>query len=206
MSIPKADFTEAFIRVNGLVKGGFAAWVFHADMLFGAKKYWWGAKKQRPGPHEGIDLCLFRDGNGKIICIDERTNVPSAYDGTVVKILDDFLGKSILIEHVFRGDGRSVFLTIYGHTVPSEGLSVGESVNEGQVIATVASRKGVKPHVPPHLHLTIGRSTRPILYEGLDWTTISAPERLQLVDPLNMIDGARVIIDRESAPWESPKS
>ena len=206
MLIPKSDFTEAFIRANSLGKGEFAAWVFHPDMLFGAMQNWWGAKKRRPRPHEGIDLCLFRDSNGKIIGIDERTKVPAAYDGVVVKILDDFLGKSIFVEHTFRTDRRSVSLMMYGHAVPAEGLSVGEPVGKGQVVATVAPRKGPEARVPPHLHVTVARSMEPIDYAALDWTTIANFGGLQLLDPLEIIGGAHIMLNPSSTPWEGTES
>jgi murein DD-endopeptidase MepM/ murein hydrolase activator NlpD len=192
---PKARFTKAFIEENSLRMKGFAAWVLHPDMLFGARQNWWGSKKQRPEPHEGIDLCLFRDGCGRIIPVDERVRVPAMYDGIVATIVADFLGESIILEHRFPGDGRGVLLTIYGHTVRAEGLAEGDSVREGQVIASVAPPKTSKSSAPPHLHLTVAWSPTPISYDALNWETIGDSSGLQLLDPLPILNGIYEVVD-----------
>ena len=193
--LPKACFTAAFVATNNLGAEGFAAWVFHPDMLFGAKRNWWGSRRQRPKPHEGIDLCLFRDGHDRIISVDESIRIPAMYDGTVVKILADFLGESIILEHRFPDSRQGIFLTIYGHIISAEGLAKGRSVKQGQVIASVAPPKSPKSPAPPHLHLTVAWSQRTVLFETIDWSTINDPERLQLLDPLQIIDGAHVLLE-----------
>ncbi len=95
---------------------------------------------------------------------------------------------------------------MYGHTVPMKGLSAGDPVKAGQVIAMVAPRKVSKSHVPPHLHLTIGRSTGPVDYETLDWATIANRGGLQLIDPMEIIDSDHVLLEGGSVLWENPKS
>jgi hypothetical protein len=106
--VMKACFTDAFFKANHFGAGGFTAWVFHPNMLFGAKQNWWGPKRPRPRPHEGIDLCLFRDGLDGIVLIGEGTRVPAMYDGVVAKIMPDFLGESIVLEHKLLEDRKSV--------------------------------------------------------------------------------------------------
>jgi murein DD-endopeptidase MepM/ murein hydrolase activator NlpD len=196
----KALFTEAFIRLNHLGGEGFTAWVFHPDMLFGAEGNWWGSKRQRPKPHEGIDLCLYRDGHDRIIPVEARTRVPAIFEGMVVKMMADFLGQSILLEHRFPEIRPGVLLTIYGHTVPTEGLALGQRVKQGQMIATIAPPKGQKILVPPHLHVTTAWSSKVPAYTTMDWTTISDPERLQLLDPLQLLGGKYVLVDSSSTP------
>jgi hypothetical protein len=203
---PKACFTEAFVRANDLGAGGFTAWVFHPDMLFGAKQNWWGSKKPRPRPHEGIDLCLFRDGHGRIVLVDESARVPAMYDGVVAKIMPDFLDRSIVLEHRLPEHRQGVSLTIYGHVVPEEGLAKGVPVRQGQVIASIALPKNRRSLVQPHLHLTIARSQKETFTETLDWEMIGDPERLQLLDPLEILDGVHVLLDSSRAPWERPSS
>jgi murein DD-endopeptidase MepM/ murein hydrolase activator NlpD len=170
-------------------------------MLFGARGNWWGSKRQRPKPHEGIDLCLYRDGHEKIIPLNERTRVPALFDGVVVKIMADFLGQSILLEHRIPEIRPGVFLTIYGHTLPATGLANGSPVKQGQMIATIAPPKGQQILVPPHLHVTTAWHSNAPAYTTLDWTTISDPERLQLLDPLQFLGGQYVLVDSGSASW-----
>jgi murein DD-endopeptidase MepM/ murein hydrolase activator NlpD len=196
---PKALFTEAFIKANHLGEKGITAWVFHPDMLFGATRNWWGSKGQRPNPHEGIDICLYRDGDNRIVSIDEGIKVPAMYDGAVAKIVPDFLGKSIILEHWFPKDRQGLSLTIYGHTVPAQGLIEGGHVKGGQVIATVAPPKSTKSFAPPHLHLTIAWSSKAISFTTIDWAAINNPETFHLIDPLQILDGIHVLLDNDAA-------
>ena len=194
---PEALFTEAFLTLNYLGGNGFISWVFHPDMLFGARQNWWGAKKPRPRPHEGIDLCLYRDGRDKIINLNEGVGVPAAHEGRVVKVIDDFLGRSIFMEHRFPEINPGVFLTFYGHTLPADGIIPGCSVKQGQLIATVAPPKN---SVPPHLHVTAAWSSNSPAYDTLDWSNISDPERLQLLDPLQILGGLYELLGTSQAP------
>jgi hypothetical protein len=182
----KALFTQAFIELNHLQEKAFKAWVLHPHMLFGGMYFWWGSKKQRPSPHEGIDLCLYLNGRDKIVNLDERIKIPATYDGKVVKVLDDFLGRSIFLEHHLPEINPEVFLTFSGHPLPADGIPPGCSVKQGQMIATVAPPKN---SVPPHLHMTTAWSSNTPDYDTLDWTTINDPERLHLVDPLPFLGG-----------------
>jgi murein DD-endopeptidase MepM/ murein hydrolase activator NlpD len=195
----KAPFTEAFVRLNNLGGEKFTAWVFHPDMLFGAKRNWWGSKGQRSKPHEGIDLCLYRDGYEKIIPLDERIRVPAMVDGIVVKMMPDFLGQSIILEHRLPHIRQNICLTIYGHTVPAQGLTIGQPVKQGQEIATIAPQKKPNLSVPPHLHITMAWSSTTPTYDTLDWTTICDPERLQLLDPLQFLDRVHFLPDTGSS-------
>ena len=72
-------------------------------MLFNSTDKWWGDQGKRDKPHEGLDLCLYKDREDKILRLGENAKVPVIYDGIVVGIVDDFLGKSVIIEHLFSG-------------------------------------------------------------------------------------------------------
>ncbi|HMK65550.1 MAG TPA: M23 family metallopeptidase [Thermodesulfobacteriota bacterium] len=188
-------FTQAFIELNQLQEKAFKAWVFHRHMLFGGKCFWWGEKKKRPGPHEGIDLCFYLDGRNKIVTLDERIKIPAAYDGKIVKIFDDFLGRSIFLEHRLPQISPAVFLTFYGHTLPSDDVTPGCSVKQGQRIATVAPPKN---SVPPHLHVTTAWSSKTPNYDSLDWTNITEDKQLQLSDPLPFLGGKFIMVSHDS--------
>ena len=99
-------FTEFLIQKNALDQGGFKEWVFCPGMLFNSTDKWWGDQGKRDKPHEGLDLCLYKDREDKILRLGEKAKVPVIYDGIVVGIVDDFLGKSVIIEHLIS-DGRN---------------------------------------------------------------------------------------------------
>ncbi len=183
---PESSFTEIFVRQNKLDGQAFAGWFFHAGMEFGSQQTWWGGKRKRARPHEGVDLCFYRGVDDAVFRIDDESKIPAMYDGIVVKIMDDFLGKTIVLEHSFPSNGDSVFLSIYGHTKPMQKLEPGQRVNAGGIMATLAPHKN--PTAPvPHLHLTLGSSPRPVSYEMLDWSNIGNPDNVHLVDPLQVI-------------------
>jgi murein DD-endopeptidase MepM/ murein hydrolase activator NlpD len=187
ISFPKSSFTDVFVRENNLDKQGFSAWFFYNGMEFGAQDAWWGDRGKRVRPHEGIDLCFYRGVADNVFHIDERTKIPAMYDGIVVKIIDDFIGKTIVMKHSFPEIGEGTFLTLYGHTNPGDGLGRGRSVKADEIIATLAAAGGPKAPLP-HLHMTLAWSPEPIPYDTLDWTTIGNPDIVQLVDPLRIID------------------
>jgi murein DD-endopeptidase MepM/ murein hydrolase activator NlpD len=184
---PKSSFTDVLVRKNNLDKQGFIAWFFYSGMEFGAWDTWWGEKSKRDRPHEGIDLCYYHGAADTIFHIDDKAKIPAMYDGTVVKIMGDFLGKTIIIKHSFPETGRGTFLTMYGHTAPVEGLKTGQSAKAGDIIATLAASLGSKTPLP-HLHMTLAWNPEPIPYDALDWTTIGNPDVVRLVNPLRVID------------------
>jgi murein DD-endopeptidase MepM/ murein hydrolase activator NlpD len=186
ISFPKSPFTDVLVKKNNLDKRGFATWFFYPGMEFGAQDTWWGDRGKRARPHEGIDLCFYRGTADSIFHIDEKTKIPAMYDSIVVKIIDDFIGKTIIMKHSFPEIGKGTFLTLYGHTNPTKSLAAGQSVKAGEIIATLATPRGSKGLVP-HLHLTLARIPEAIPPDMLDWTTIGNSDIVRLVDPLQVI-------------------
>lgn len=186
ISFPKSPFTNVLVKENKLDRRGFEAWLLYPGMEFGAWETWWGDKGPRIRPHEGIDLCFYRGVADNVFHIDERAKIPAMYDGIVVKIIDDFIGKTIIMRHSFPEIGEGTFLTMYGHTNPGESLETDRSVKMGEIIATLAVPRGANAPLP-HLHLTLVWSPEPIPYNMLDWTTIGNSEVVRLVDPLHVI-------------------
>lgn len=193
--IPASNFPLLFVTLNGLDTVGFEKWVFRPGMLYGASEEWWGAKKQRVTPHEGLDLCLYAHREGRILPLGEKCKVPVAYDGTVVAMLDDYIGTTIIVTHHFGHSDKRSFCTIYGHIVPSPGLSVGDAVNEGEVIARTAPVRDRASGVLPHLHLTVGWASGQVPPCDLTWKDIGDPGVFTLLDPLAAMDwGGRFAI------------
>jgi murein DD-endopeptidase MepM/ murein hydrolase activator NlpD len=183
---PKSSFIDVFVRENSLDKQGFTGWFFYPGMEFGSRKTWWGDKRKRTRPHEGTDLCFYSGVAESIFHVDGGAKIPALYDGIVVKIIADFIGRSIFIEHRFPHNDRDRFLTVYGHVKPGEGFETGRSVKAGEVIATLASPDGSKAPLP-HLHLTLALYRAPIRNDILDWTTLNDPDIVQLIDPLQAL-------------------
>jgi len=167
---------------------GFEEWIFYPGMLFNALDKWWGDKGKRDRPHEGLDLFLYRDQRDRTLHLDKKTKVPVLYDGVVVSILNDFLGKSVIMEHGFPDSDNRRFCSIYGHTNPYDGIQVGRVVKHGEVIATLAEAGKSKADISTHLHISVGWIFKPISYDRLDWDNIGAPDAMTLLDPLNVID------------------
>ncbi len=187
ISLRKSRFTEFLVRLNAMDAQQFMAWIFCPGMLFNAKDKWWGDRGRRSKPHEGVDLCLYRNGRGRIHRLDEKTAVPALYQGSIVKIFDDFLGQSIIMEHRFpNGDP---FCSIYGHIKPHRSIHAGSDINEGDIVATINGPGISKTGILPHIHLSIGLLSRDMSADRLDWDRIVDPDVMTLVDPLAVLDG-----------------
>ena len=196
-SLRNTRFTEILIQKNALEKGGFKGWVFCPGMLFNSTDKWWGDQGKRDALHEGLDLCLYKDREDTILRLGEQTKVPVLYDGRVVGIIDDFLGESVIIEHLISDGRNNRLCTIYGHTIPKDNLYVGKVVKQGDVIATLADSSTFKIKIFPHLHISLGWTSKEISYDRLDWGNIGAPNTLTMLDPLQCIDWHYLILTRE---------
>jgi len=184
----KTRFTEFLVRENALDDRGFCEWVFYPGMLFNALDKWWGDKGKRVKAHEGLDLCLFRDRLDRIQRLDEKTRIPVLHGGMVVGIINDFLGKSVIIEHAPADGDDCRSCAIYGHTIPQGDLCVGRVLEEGDIIGTLADTSKTKANIYPHLHISLGWTSSVISYVKLDWETMGAPHNLLLQDPLLVFD------------------
>ena len=206
----RTRFTAHLIRENGLGGGFaareatcfaareatcFAAWLFCPGMAFGAKARWWGDWGARDQPHVGLDLCLYQDRRGNVRRLDEATRVPAMYDGVVVHTCEDFLGRSIVMEHGLAEGGA--FYSLYGHTVPLPGLQVGQAVRAGQVVARLSDATRSRTGVLPHLHVSLGRAPRTLAPERFAWETVA--ETLTLLDPLPLLDGPTRVVEPAAA-------
>ena len=115
------------------------------------------------------------------------------YDGVLVGVINDFLGKSLILKHSIPGIEVESFLTIYGHTHPEQGIHIGKAYKEGETITRVADMDSSKSRVRPHLHLSIGLLSKSFPYARLNWENISDPDTMTLIDPLQVIDRYSVV-------------
>ena len=192
----KSGFGRILVRENRLDEKGFEMWAFLPGMLFRATHKWWGDKGRRTMPHEGTDFSLYVDTGGRVVRLEEGARVPVMFDGVVVGIVDDFLGKSVIVAHGSAGAGVAPFLTIYGHTAPLSDLSVGAAVGAGNIIATIAGTGGRGSAIYPHLHISVGRTTGSIPPEKLDWENMESG--VAMSDPLDLIlDGRYRVLPQD---------
>ncbi len=185
--LKKSRFTQFLVGKNGLDESGFKEWIFYPGMLFQAVDKWWGNRGKRERPHEGLDLCFYKDREDRILRLGEKTKIPVLYDGFVVRVMDDFIGKSIIVEHPPHKNEYLTFCTIYGHTNPDRDLKVGQTVKEGEILATLARPTKSQRNVPPHLHLSIGWVVEKISYQNLYWETMSMTRTFKWIDPIQVI-------------------
>jgi Peptidase family M23 len=186
--LKKSRFTEMFIEENALDQDGFENWVFCQGMLFNSPDKWWGDLGLRDYPHEGIDLCLYKDGSDRIRRVNEKTRIPAMQDGVVKVIFKDFLGKTVIIEHKPAGSYTGRLLFFYAHTNPHPEIENGLIVKEGDIIGTLADTGHSKSNIIPHLHLSLGLPSKLFSYDRFEWNTIRKSEMITLLDPLAVID------------------
>jgi hypothetical protein len=153
-------------------------------MTFESRLKWWGDRGQREQPHEGIDLCLYQDSQGALYRLHEQAYLPAMYGGTVVRLCDDFLGRSVIIERNLAGQGK--LYVLYGHTVPRPDLEAGQTVREGEVVAYLAPLPPHKAGILPHLHVSLGWAPDAVPASCLEWENV--PGVLTLLDPTQVLD------------------
>ena len=140
--------------INGLYAKGFDRWEFLPGMRFNDREKWWEPGVMRAYPHEGIDLCLYRDTRGRLHAIQGTIRIPVMYDGIIVKTGKDLLGRSIFLRHDCFDAGGRMLHTVFGHTRPCRALRRGLPVRQGEIIAEVAEIANRKTNILPHLHIT----------------------------------------------------
>ena len=170
-------------------------WAFYPGMGYGAMDKWWGDCGTRDFPHEGIDICLYVTRSGGVCRLDEKTRIPVMADGVVRAIFKDYLGQAVIVEHEDRASNAGIYLSVYAHTRPRQGLCPGTAVREGEIIATIADTRRAKAKILPHLHLSLGRPLPDLIYENFIWNIMRDPERVTLLDPMAVIDGTWQTLD-----------
>lgn len=198
MLLAKTRFTAMLIEANGLDPNDFKCWVVSPGMLFGAPHKWWGDYGRRDFPHEGIDFCLYRNGEGNLRRLDESTRIPVMHDGRVRSLFADYLGQGIVIEHDCTSATPERSISIYAHTKPLDGILPGVNVREGDIIATIADTVRSRTNILPHLHFSFGRPSPDIGYDPFVWNTMRDPGLVTLSNPQSLIDRPFELVGHES--------
>ena len=187
-SIPEAhSFRGLLVSINTLESKGFREWLFLAGMLFNARRKWWGNRGRRATPHEGLDIGIFRTATSQPCSLAQGAAIPAIFEGEVVKVCDDFLGKSIFLRHDTRGSGGSHLFTVYGHTQPYPCVRRSAHIAEGEVIASVAGSSTRRAVIPSHLHITLAWIADSLPMESLGWENLGDTSAIVLIDPLPIL-------------------
>ena len=132
-------------------ESGFKCWFFRPGMLFGNRIEWWGDGCRRRTEHEGLDFATGILHNGEICSIPEGVPARALADGEVAAVLDDFIGKTVVVRHSnIRRPTGDIFYTLLSHIQPQ--VEPLDAVAKGQIIGRVG--KSAKAGAPAHLHLT----------------------------------------------------
>jgi murein DD-endopeptidase MepM/ murein hydrolase activator NlpD len=183
----KTDFTDILITANAMDPDDFQSWMFYEEMLFNAPGKWWGDYGRRDFPHEGIDLCLYADGVGKICRLGANTYIPAMHEGVVKALIKDYLGQAVIIEHLDGAGAKESYLSAYAHISPRPGIKPGAMVKRGDIIATIADTHRSKANILPHLHYSLGRPSPAMIYDPFKWNLMRDPDLVTLIDPLDLI-------------------
>lgn len=186
----KADYLDVLANTNKLSEQGFEEWIFHPGMLFHSRKKWWSEEGERVRPHEGLDLYLYRDREGNTHQLDRHIQVPAIMKGEIVRLTDDFIGKTIYVRHDMHDKQGRYLCTMYGHVLPSDDNKPGRTVERHEIIASVVycTRKNSPP---PHLHISVAWVPESIEYHMLGWEALDRSGAAVYVDPLEFLQSKK---------------
>ena len=184
----KSKFSTYLIKHNNLNNIGFKQWIFFSGMLFQNFSKWWRSGINRINFHEGIDFCFFEDKSGKYHSLNKDIVVPVMYNGEIVYVCEDFLGKSIFVKHRSYKKRGKILYSIYAHTNQTLRIGLPNTVNEGDKIATIADIKKKNSKISAHLHISTIWLPDKFPVEMLNWKALSKFESSSFCDPLSFID------------------
>ncbi len=182
----ESSFFRDLLRLNGIPYRDVDAFIFDRGMGFGDSEKWWGSGGVRQLPHEGLDIFLYREKSGEVKKLAPGTRVPSAFNGEVVRVIDDLLGKSLVVKQSADLSG-SPFYIFYAHVKPLQEIIPGKNVVAGEPVAEIAELSGKRPGISPHLHLSMALIEPGFEMAHISWETIGKSEEIQLLDPLDYI-------------------
>ncbi|MCK5542132.1 MAG: peptidoglycan DD-metalloendopeptidase family protein [Desulfobacterales bacterium] len=159
-------------------------------MLFQSPYKWWQnhnslKNSKRKTLHEGLDILFFKDKNNHIQNLWAGMSIPTATDGKVVNICDDFLGQSIVVRHSISFQQKLDLIFIYAHLLTDIKIKIGSDLKQGDIIASIADVTEKKTTIPPHLHLSVIEIPKSTPAKNLNWNFFSdTKSKPNLINPL----------------------
>lgn len=182
---PFLSYLRIIEQINGL--GGDASpvkWYFYPGMLFGSQYKWWGDFKYRLTRHEGIDITFFKVKNNAVLHFQPDTLIPLALPGRVINICNDFLGKSLVIEHEDLSSKERRVVSVYAHTDPWDHIKIGDTLDRYETLGQLADTSVQLPEMATHLHLSFIECPETIPVDGLDWDLFTDERKVNLINPV----------------------
>ncbi len=186
-SLPETGFCDTLIAHNNLAAQEFTEWSFYPGMLFNSIDKWWGTGGRRDKPHEGIDVCLFQGKTGSIKYLNKTAKIPAIYNGTIVQIINDYIGKTVFVNHAIYDRKGNQLYSICGHVEPYNGAASGADIDEGKIFATIADNGNIRVKMLPHVHVSVAWIPGNFPAEKLSWDIMHDDSLITLLNPLDVL-------------------
>ena len=185
MNPPRTScFIANLIALNQWHDYEFRTWLLKRGMGFNDPSKWWGDQGARPTRHEGLDLTCFRDNAGNEQQLTAGTIVPPLYEGKVINIIDDFLGRTVIIEHRLSNQTGQILHGFYAHLTPTAKLKTGAFIDDTAELGMIAEGNRI---CPAHLHISMVWISRDFPVDCLSWPGFTEQEGFHPCDPLVFI-------------------
>ena len=192
--LPPSEFAAQLIKMNRLDLLGFDRFIFYPGMLFNTLENWWGGKGLRRSSHEGLDICFFTDHHLNQYCLDETIRIPAMFSGTIVCVIDDYLGKTVVMRHDDNNDCKRAFCTFYAHIKPDLHVKAGDVLGQGEPLGAIADVRSIPTPLLSHLHLSAAWEDMLPRDSGLSWKILNQLDRSAFIDPLDFLNISYSII------------
>ncbi len=184
-------YLDEICKINRLdIPGkGLCQWVFHHGMLFSSPHKWWldpntTEPALRSTLHEGVDILMYINSSKCIEKLNPGALVPSAADGRIINICDDFLGQSIVVRHNISHCQKLDLIFVYAHVSPVHTIKADIDISKGDIIASIAPEKSNQGTPSPHLHLSIIEVPKNIAHPKLNWSLFAGTRsEINLINP-----------------------
>lgn len=177
-----SQYLAALARANGL--GDKITWHFYPGMLLDSRDKWWDDFGRRPCAHEGIDVCFFRRGNGKITPLAKNAVVPAMAKGLILNRCKDFLGESLVLAHEGIHPLSPKVVFVYSHLEIEKKIVPGCRVEKGQVIARTFDTSKKQSKLLSHLHFSCVELGGNIPLDALNWDLFPDRGKVNLMNPI----------------------
>ena len=175
-------YLDALARANGLPRD--TQWLFYPGMLQDSPDKWWDDFLFRHARHEGIDICYYRTPAQEKMQFIHDLRVPALDQGVVLNVSNDFLGKSLVLEHQGFCDFPDRVVIVYSHLSPAPGIGPGSVVEKDQIIAQVSDTRIKQSKLISHLHLSCVELPRTIPADHLNWDLFPRRDKVRLINPV----------------------
>ncbi|MCK4837442.1 MAG: hypothetical protein KAS94_01500 [Desulfobulbaceae bacterium] len=176
----KSNFTTNIIALNQWQDCRFKTWLLKPGMGFAEPDKWWRDQGARPTLHEGLDLTGFQDNANDEYHLTEGTMVPPLYGGRLVNIIDDFLGRTVIVDHGLSNHAGHSLHGFYAHLSPAAKLKNGTVLNEAAGLGTIAAGNKI---CPAHLHISTVWISPDFPVDRLGWPDFAEQEGFKPCDP-----------------------